>query len=74
MPEPERQVAKLRADREMEVHVNFRPWLTSMPSPDFHVPVLQSGIKVTRDSPEVHLAPSSFCQSGFQIDECFALT
>ena len=57
MPELEKQVARLRTDAEAELHHNFRLWLTSMPSPHFPVSVLQSGIKVTMESPKVRLAP-----------------
>ncbi|DBA83803.1 TPA: hypothetical protein ACH3X1_006326, partial [Trebouxia sp. C0004] len=52
MPELERQVSKLRADAETDLHADFRLWLTSMPSPDFPVPVLQSGIKITMETPK----------------------
>lgn len=52
MPELERQVSKLRTDAETDLHADFRLWLTSMPSPDFPVPVLQSGIKVTMETPK----------------------
>lgn len=58
MPELEKLVAKLRTDAESEVHSSFRLWLTSMPSPHFPVSVLQSGIKVTMESPKVFLQQS----------------
>ena len=59
MPELERQVAKLRMDSEPEVHINFRLWLTSMPCAHFPVPVLQSGIKITMETPKVtNVAPT----------------
>ncbi|KAL3138895.1 hypothetical protein ABBQ32_005718 [Trebouxia sp. C0010 RCD-2024] len=52
MPELERQVARLRTEGEPDLHSSFRLWLTSMPSPHFPVAVLQSGIKVTMESPK----------------------
>lgn len=55
MPELERQVARLRTEGEPDLHSSFRLWLTSMPSPHFPVAVLQSGIKVTMESPKVNL-------------------
>lgn len=57
MPELERQVSKLRTDAETDLHADFRLWLTSMPSPDFPVPVLQSGIKVTMETPRARPPP-----------------
>lgn len=68
MPELEQQVSKLRTDAETDLHVNFRLWLTSMPSPHFPVPVLQSGIKVTMESPKVrstHLLAASTLQPSY---------
>lgn len=50
MGELERQVAKLQADPD--VHPDFRLWLTSLPSPVFPIPVLQSGIKITVEAPQ----------------------
>ena len=53
MPELEKLVARLRTEDESVLHGSFRLWLTSMPSPHFPVSVLQSGIKVTMESPKV---------------------
>lgn len=56
MPELERQVARLCTEGQPDLHTSFRLWLTSMPSPHFPVAVLQSGIKVTMESPKVSLS------------------
>eukprot|EP00760_Papus_ankaliazontas_P005952 PhM_4_TR1281/c1_g1_i2/m.7199/K10408/DNAH; dynein heavy chain, axonemal len=49
MPTLERILEELSTQKD--VHVDYRLWLTTMPEKAFPVPILQSGIKVTKEPP-----------------------
>lgn len=49
MPELDKLVDELQAKRP---HSNFRLWLSSDPTPDFPIAILQAGIKMTTEPPK----------------------
>jgi len=51
MPALER-IQEVAAQEGDSIDANYRLWLTSMPTPIFPVPVLQSGIKITNEPPK----------------------
>lgn len=59
MPTLESIVDELQHDEE--VHEDFRLWLTSMPTEYFPVAVLQTGVKITMEPPQVICPCAALC-------------
>mmetsp|Transcript_11130 Transcript_11130/g.16401 ORF Transcript_11130/g.16401 Transcript_11130/m.16401 type:complete len:2518 (+) Transcript_11130:122-7675(+) len=51
MPELERIITSFKNPTRI-IHQDFRLWLTSMPSKDFPIPILQNGVKLTNEPPK----------------------
>ena len=55
LPEIEKKLSELSEAKKMgslRVNDEFRLWMTSMPSPDFPIPILQNGVKLTIEPPK----------------------
>lgn len=50
LPELESIISSFAGDPS--IHKDFRLWLTSMPSADFPIPILQNGVKLTNEPPK----------------------